>query len=148
MITAIVLLALAVLATAVSLTLFAVTAWRDRDSLHEPRPDALVNVQLQAVPKWKHRILSRLPVEPLSQQAADLRNIGMYVPILDYTDVSSTRGHEAIQSYQQELTQHSEYVPALEAMEGAAKRKGDLKQARLWHKKVMDWKRSNPASSK
>ena len=101
MITAIVLLALAVLATAVSLTLFAVTAWRDRESLHEPRPDALVNVQLQAVPKRKHRILSRFPVEPLSQQAADLRNIGMYVPILDYTDVSSTRGHEAIQSYQQ-----------------------------------------------
>lgn len=46
----------------------------------------------------------------------------------------------AIPAYQQELTQHTDYLPALEALEAIARRKGDLKQAQSLHKRLQELK--------
>jgi len=61
-------------------------------------------------------------------------------------ELSRLKGDEnaAIAAYQQEISAHPEYLPALEALETAWKRKNDFRQAREIHKQIMDLKRIAP----
>lgn len=59
-------------------------------------------------------------------------------------EIARLKGLEdnAIQSYQQELSLRPDYIPALEALEGIFKHRGDLKQVRAFQKRITDLNRA------
>ena len=52
------------------------------------------------------------------------------------------RLREAMGWSQQELAKRPDYMPALEALQAALRRKGDMKEARAVHKRIQDLKQT------